>query len=166
MGFQKLTQARRYLLAMDPWLRDYPEMLHVSALQGRVTATMTPRRTFTWDYDMEIIAEHYAGDVDHMAAALLSWAARHQHDLLANRDKREEAFIFEAIVLDNDTARIRWLIPVTENVVVEGEPGSLTFRHVEPEPPALPESEATTGWQVTVTDEFAGETTTLTGDDE
>lgn len=165
MGFNKLTQARRYLLELDPWLRDSPEMLHVAALQGRVTATLAPRRTFSWDYDMEIIAENYAGDVDFMAAALMAWASRHQPDLLANRDRREEAFIFEAIPLNDDTARIRWLIPVTENVVVEGEPGNLTFHHVEPSLPDLPESEARTGWQMTVTDEFAGETTTLTGKD-
>ncbi|HBC0987195.1 TPA: phage tail protein [Escherichia coli] len=165
MGFRKLTQVRRYLLEMDPWLRDYPEMLHVAALQGRVTATLAPRRTFTWDYDMEIIVEQYAGDIDFMAGALLAWAARHQHDLLANRDRREEAFIFEAILLDNDTARIRWLVPVTENVVTEGEPGSLTFHHVEPAPPELPENEARTGWQMTVTDEFAGEIIPLNGED-
>ncbi|EIX7349998.1 phage tail protein [Escherichia coli] len=164
MGFHKLTQLRHYLLKLDPWLRDSPEMLHVSATQGRIVATFTPRPTFTWDYDAEIIVENYAGDIDFMAHALLAWAARHQHDLLANREKREEAFLFSATILNNDTARIHWIIPVTENVVVEGGSGNLIFRHVEPAPAALPESQAVSGWHATVTDEVSGETTTLTGE--
>ncbi len=128
---------RDFLTAQEPYFRQNAEALEVYASKGSVIATGTPGLSFLYSYELNVLAMDYPNSLDKLTVTILKWVRKQQPALIFNLDKREGGIRFDADILDNDTADILIVLPVTERVVVEGRDGEETVTHL-PEPEFKP----------------------------
>lgn len=128
---------REFLTEREPHFLQNAEALEVYASEGSVIATGTPGSSFLYSYKLNVLAMDYPNALDNLTLTVLQWVREHQPALIFNQDKRESAIRFDADILDNDTADILIVLPVTERVVVEIRDGKETITHL-PEPEFKP----------------------------
>nr|ELR5111153.1 phage tail protein [Providencia stuartii] len=120
---KKLTSLREYLSNKIPFLKNNPENLYLFVENGRVISTLANTPSYEYEYTVNIIIERFSGDQDILIAVVNSWLREHQSDISANPDKRRQAFTFEAVILDNETAHISIDLNLTERVLAKDQDG-------------------------------------------
>lgn len=118
-----------------PYLADNPEKLGIFIDSGTVVSTLAKSLSWEYRYTLNIIVMEYPGDQNLLIAPILLWLREHQPDIMANNDVRNDAFRFEADILNNLTANISVDIKLTERVIVSHEGDRMRVEAVpEPDP--------------------------------
>lgn len=126
---------RKTLMDAVPEFRNDPDKLKIYIEQGNIVSTLATSLSHEYGYTLSVIVINYGGDIDSVIVPILSWLRRHQHDEMANPDRREDAFRFEVDILNNESCDIEILLKITERTLVaEDDAGALSVRHVD-EPP-------------------------------
>lgn len=150
----KAKLMRDIITEFHPWFKTNPDALEVYVTRGKVIATGTPSMSFMYQYELNVLAMDFPGDLDRLTIPILSWARQHQPDLLFNPERRRDGIDFDADILNDDTIDVLYVIKATERVIVAMEDGELVIEHLA-EPPVYPE--ILKAWDVLVTgptDEF------------
>lgn len=73
-----------------------PQKLLIFAERGKVVATGEPGDSWEYAYQLTVIVQDFAGDMDELTATVLRWMAVEQPDLLLNAENRRNGVRFEA----------------------------------------------------------------------
>lgn len=160
----KAEQLRAAIVAHQPWFGQNPDRLEVYVTSGKVIAGGGPSASYSYGYELNVLAMDYPYDLDSLTLPVLGWARRHQPALLLNPDLRKEGISFDAELLSNDTADILFVIKASEMVIVTfDESGRPQAKHRD-EPvhsDMFPPGET---WSLLVVNENTGEQQSLPGD--
>jgi len=126
---------RDALLQHLPELANDPQKLLIFAERGRVITTGAVGDSWEYAYQLTVIVQDYAGDMNTLTATVLRWLADTQPDLLLNPEAMRNAVRFEAELMTNELADVQFQLDVTEPVFRRGD----TFEHPAP-PPSDPTS--------------------------
>ncbi len=131
----KARLIRELLTKTIPHLRQNPDALRVFINKGRIVATAGLSASFEYHYTLELLIVDYAADPDMLMVPLVSWMTVHQQEAFGNPELREQAFQFEAEIIDHQSYDISIKLLLTERVVVrQGEHG-LEAQHCNDQPP-------------------------------
>ena len=129
----KATSLREALTAAVPHLAAHPEALHVFVDEGNVVGTGTRTLGFEYRYTLTLIVTDYPHSPDTIVVPVLAWLRTNQPDTFTNPDKREDAFKFEAEILNHTTVDLSIKLKLTERVTVKVEGAGYQVEH-HPEP--------------------------------
>lgn len=153
---RKPVDLRRHLTAALPELRRNPERLMMFVTGGTVRATATRALAWQYDYTVRLVFADWADHADTVIAPLLSWLRVHQHDMLANPDRK--GIRFEAEYLNAASMDLAVDVDLTESVVARpraGAPQALDLHHLDDRPPLhMPTAEH---WQLYIAGEKVAE---------
>lgn len=154
----KADRLRNIMMTAVPWLRENPEQLLICARKGNIVATGQLSPSFEYRYKLEALVMDYPGDLDVLSIAILSWAQKHEPELIFNPQTRTEGITFEADILSNDCADILFGIATTDAVVVTREENGTLTPHPRDEPDYSVLFGTESGpWELVVSDEMASE---------
>lgn len=119
---RKPDDLKATLLAQVSHLRDNPESLSLFTDSGRVACRATGTLSFEQRYKLVLVAQDYAGDLDHLIVPLLAWVSVNQPDLLERAPN--EPFTFETEILEAGAQDVSIELELTELVRVEVEAGA------------------------------------------
>ncbi len=129
----KATSLRKALTAAVPHLAAHPDALHVFVDEGNVVGTGTRSLGFEYRYTLTLIVTDYPHSSDTIVVPVLAWLRTNQPDTFTNPDKREDAFKFEAEILNHTTVDISIKLKLNERVTVKVEGAGYQVEH-HPEP--------------------------------
>ncbi|MFC3549457.1 phage tail protein [Lysobacter cavernae] len=118
----KPDSLRAHITTAVPELARDPDRLLIFIERGSLVATYAPGLSFEYRYTLSLIVTDFAGHPDAVMVPLLVWLSRHQPELLANPDRREQIG-FEAELLANDKVDLEIKVPLTERVGVHPRDG-------------------------------------------
>jgi len=128
---------RTALLQHLPDIANDPQKLLIFAERGRVITTGAAGDSWEYAYQLTVILQDYAGDMNALTATVLRWLAKAQPDLLLSPEAMRNAVRFEAELMTNELADVQFQLDVTEAVIGSGG----AFQH-----PAPPPSDPTGLW--------------------
>ncbi|NII74821.1 hypothetical protein FHW84_003417 [Dyella sp. SG562] len=129
----KPGRLREALIRGLPDLALDPQKLLIFAERGSVVATGEPGESWEYAYQLTVIVQDFAGDMDALTATVLRWLAAEQPDLLLSAESRRNGVRFEAELMTTELADVQFQLDITEPVMRRGE----GFEHPAP-PPADP----------------------------
>ncbi|CAJ0709318.1 hypothetical protein LMG19089_04949 [Ralstonia edaphis] len=129
----KATSLREALTLAVPHLAAHPDALHVFVDEGNVVGTGARTLGFEYRYTLTLIVTDYPHSSDTIVVPVLAWLRTNQPDTFTNPDKREDAFKFEAEILNHTTVDISIKLKLTEQVTVKVEGAGYQVEHL-PEP--------------------------------
>lgn len=129
----KAASLREALTAAVPHLAVHPDALHVFVDEGNVVGTGARTLGFEYRYTLTLIVTDYPHSSDTIVVPVLAWLRTNQPDTFTNPDKREDAFKFEAEILNHTTVDISIKLKLTERVTVKVEGAGYQVEH-HPEP--------------------------------
>ena len=115
-----------------PEIKNNPEKLTLFVQNGRVSGN---KHTLGHEvrYTLALMIDGYTGDTDILNAVILNWACRHQPDLLAPGHVPDNAYRFEADILDNQSCDLLIELALSERITVTADHnGQVTVRHQKP----------------------------------
>ena len=115
-----------------PEPKNNPEKLTLFVQNGRVFGN---KHTLGHEvrYTLALMIDGYTGDTDILNAVILNWARRHQPDLLAPGHVHDQAYRFEADILDHQSCDLLIELSLSERITVTADPnGQVTVRHQKP----------------------------------
>jgi len=115
-----------------PEIKNNPEKLTLFVQNGRVFGN---KHTLGHEvrYTLALMIDGYTGDTDILNAVILNWARRHQPDLLAPGHVPDNAYRFEADILDNRSCDLLIELALSERITVTADhSGQVTVRHQKP----------------------------------
>ena len=115
-----------------PELKNNPEKLTIFVQNGRVFGN---KHTLGHEvrYTLALMIDGYTGDTGILNAVILNWARRHQPDLLAPGRVPDNAYRFEADILDNQSCDLLIELALSERITVTADNnGQVTVRHQKP----------------------------------
>ena len=115
-----------------PEIKNNPEKLTLFVQNGRVSGN---KHTLGHEvrYTLALMIDGYTGDTDILNAVILNWARRHQPDLLAPGRVPDNAYRFEADILDNQSCDLLIELALSERITVTADNnGQVTVRHQKP----------------------------------
>jgi len=129
----KATSLREALTAAVPHLAAHPDALHVFVDEGNVVGTGARTLGFEYRYTLTLIVTDYPHSADTIVVPVLAWLRTNQPDTFTNPDKREDAFKFEAEILNHTTVDISIKLKLTERVTVKVQDAGYQVEY-HPEP--------------------------------
>lgn len=115
----KLLSVRAALTAAVPEIAADPSRLSVFAEAGSsVAAGAGESLSWEYRYTAKLLLLDFAGDADHVMAALHEWVRVHQSDLLDNSELRQKGLQFQVELLDTGTVDLEIKLQLTEAVRV------------------------------------------------
>lgn len=130
---------REVLVKFVPYFKENPDLLEVYVTSGHIESTGTASVSYLNDYEINVFAMDFAGDLRHLILGVLTWAKQHQPDLLFNPDKRKNGIRYDADILASDKIDVLFVIKATERVLVMFEDNKIVFEHpLEPSFPQRP----------------------------
>lgn len=134
----KPGELREIISSAVPHLKKNPDALHIFIDKGKLYATGASQNlSFEYQFDCVVLVTDYRGHSDDIMVPILAWVARHQPELLNNREKREDGITFRAELINKNTADIEVTIKMTERVKVSNDGSGNVVEHL-PEPPFDP----------------------------
>ena len=115
-----------------PEIKNNPEKLTLFVQNGRVSGN---KHTLGHEvrYTLALMIDGYTGDTGILNAVILNWARRHQPDLLAPGRVPDNAYRFEADILDNQSCDLLIELALSERITVTADNnGQVTVRHQKP----------------------------------
>lgn len=113
-----------------------PDRLAMWVERGNVRATGNRQRGFSWEYDLIVVAENFAGDPAVLFFTVTDWLRYQQPDLLAANGP---GFPFEVDVIDDKTVDVKMTLPLREVVTAENVDGEWRMTVVDEADPMLPD---------------------------
>lgn len=132
---EKANDLRRWLLENVPGLRDDPSLFSIYLEQGSIAARARFDNNLSFVYRFKLLVDiwSFSGDTDVVVIAMLDWIRRNQPDLLQRADT-DDAFTFEAEIIDTDHANLGFTVDIDEAVSVEPvDGGGYNITHVMPD---------------------------------
>ena len=129
----KPGRLREALIRGLPDLALDPQKLLIFAERGTLVATGEPGESWEYAYQITVIVQDFAGDMDTLAATVLRWLAAEQPELLLSAESRRNGVRFEAELMSTELADVQFQLDITEQVIRHGD----GFAHPAP-PPADP----------------------------
>lgn len=126
----KPERLREALIKGLPTLALDPQKLLIFAERGKVVAMGAPGDSWEYTYQLTVIVQDFAGDMDELTATVLRWLAIEQPDLLLNPENRRNGMRFEAELMTSELADVQFQLDITEPVVRRGD----VFEHPAPPP--------------------------------
>jgi hypothetical protein len=116
---EKLLSLRNALTAAVPEIARDPSKLTVFAKAGSSVATGAGE-SLSWEYryTATLLLLDFAGDADHVTAAVHAWVRVYQPELLDNAELRERGIQFEAELLNAKAVDLQITLQLTEAVRV------------------------------------------------
>ncbi|MDZ5457006.1 phage tail protein [Azohydromonas lata] len=116
---EKLRSLRDALTAAVPEIARDPSKLTVFAKAGTSVATGAGER-ISWEYryTATLLLLDFAGNADHVIAAVHAWVRVYQVELLDNLDLRARGIQFEAELLNTAAVDLQITLQLTEGVRV------------------------------------------------
>ncbi len=134
----KPTSLRTALIEALPHLKREPDKLLIFIDQGQVIATGARTLSFEYRYQLNVILTDYAESADMVMVALLSWAKRHQSELLNTPGK--PSLSFEVDLLHHQSCDLSITLALSERVIVtQDKDGSPHIEHANEPVPAWEE---------------------------
>lgn len=133
----KPNRLREALIRGLPDLALDPQKLLIFAERGTVVATGEPGESWEYAYQLTVIVQDFAGDMDALTATVLRWLAAEQADLLLSAESRRNGVRFEAELMTTELADVQFQLDITEPVIRRGD----GFEH-----PAPPPTDPTAMW--------------------
>lgn len=127
---QKHDRLREAIVAAFPDLARDPHRLAIFIDKGRIAARAAPARGFEYRYTLSAIFEAFGGDLDCLMLTITDWLRIWQPDRLLNHTTGNEAFTFEADILDDRTADVHITLQIDEAVDVSAD--GVTTHRAEP----------------------------------
>lgn len=118
-------------LALDP------QKLLIFAERGQIVATGQAGESWEYAYQLTVIVQDFAGDMDALTDTVLRWLATEQPDLLLSPDARRNGVRFEVELMTMELADVQLQLDITEPVIRRGD----SFEH-----PAPPPTDPTAMW--------------------
>lgn len=115
-----------------PEIKNNPEKLTLFVQNGRVSGN---KHTLGHEvrYTLALMIDGYTGDTGILNAVILNWARSHQPDLLAPGRVPDNAYRFEADILDNQSCDLLIELALSERITVTADhSGQVTVRHQKP----------------------------------
>ncbi|MDS1619841.1 phage tail protein [Escherichia coli] len=109
---------REHITRHIPWVVSNPENLVIQVQKGQVCASGRPGTAFEYRYTLCVAVLDYPDDIDLLTLAIMTWARDHQPELIFNPDKSLRDIAFNVDILDNNTADVAFMLPLTEAVIV------------------------------------------------
>lgn len=138
---RKAVELREYLTRHNRFLSENPDRLHVFVDQGNILSTASRSLSHEYRFTLTIVVTDYAGPTDALMLPLLAWIRINQPELLANKERRENAISFDVELLNHNTADVEIKLPLTERVIVRKAPdgaGMIAVHEDEPADPDMP----------------------------
>lgn len=129
---------RQIIVEQIPFFKQDPDLLEVYVIEGGVQATGTQSASYLNEYQIQVLAMDYTGELSELSLAILMFARKHQPDLLFSPDKRANGIRYKADILDNEKIDVLFTIQASERVIVKKENGKITQTHITEPTPALP----------------------------
>lgn len=126
----KPTSLREHLTASLPDLKRDPHRLIVLITDGNVECSAGGSLSWLYRYTLRVLITDWTGHADAVMAPLLLWLQTHQHELLANRDRK--GIRFEAEYISQHSLDLLIELDLTETVLVRAmdEPkGAMELQH-------------------------------------
>lgn len=134
----KPERFRAALLAALPDLTHDPQRLSIFVEKGKLVASGTEGAGWQYGYQLTAILQDFAGDMDTLAKAIITWVAVEQPDMLKNPTQAERGIRFECELMTSELADVSIEIDLTEAVYASADGG---FDH-----PAEPPADPTGAW--------------------
>lgn len=135
---KKPALLRAAIAAALPELARDPQNLLMWVEIGSVRARAGGQRGFAWTYQLNVVADEYAGDPAVLFFVVTEWLRAQAPDLLA---PGAETFTFEADILDQDSFSIQIRLTLEELVRASAVAGGWQLEHVTEPPTLFPEEE-------------------------
>ncbi|MGQ7951002.1 phage tail protein [Providencia huashanensis] len=129
---------RQTIIEQIPQFKQNPDLLEVYITEGGIQATGTQSASYLNEYQIQVLAMDYAGELSALSLAILTFARKHQPDLLFNPDKRANGIRYKADILDNEKIDVLYTIKATERVIVKKVNGKIVQEHISEPEIALP----------------------------
>jgi hypothetical protein len=129
---------RTALLAAVPELANDPQRLSIFVEKGKLVANGTESAGWTYNYQLTAVLQDFAGDMDALAKAVISWVSIEQPDMLKNPMQAERGIRFECELMTAELADVSIEIDLTEAVYASSEGA---FDH-----PVEPSADPTGAW--------------------
>jgi len=126
----KPGRLREALIRGLPDLALDPQKLLIFAERGSVVATGEPGESWEYAYQLTVIVQDFAGDMDALTATVLRWLAAEQPDLVLSPQSRRNGVRFEAELMSNELADVQFQLDITEPVICRDG----NFEHPAPSP--------------------------------
>lgn len=126
----KANVLRDIITASSPWFLQNPHALEVFVTRGKVIATGTQGLSYLYQYELNVLALDYPGDLDSLTVPILAFVRAHQPDLLFNPDHRRDGIDFDADILNDDTIDVLFIIKASERVIVSDVDGIQVIEHL------------------------------------
>lgn len=133
----KPGRLREALIAGLPDLALDPQKLLIFAERGKIVATGEPGDSWEYAYQLTVIVQDFAGDMDALTATVLRWLAAEQPNLLLSAESRRDGVRFEAELMTAELADVQFQLDITEPVIRRND----RFEH-----PASPPADPTGLW--------------------
>lgn len=134
----KPNSLRAALIATLPSVAKDPQTMSVYVDRGRLKSSSAAGTGWEYAYQVTVIIQDFAEDVDVLANAVIAWARTNQPDILANPELRQKSIRFECELMTNELVDVSLEIDLTEAVL--RSPDGKTFEHLDepgPDPSAL-----------------------------
>lgn len=115
----KPERFRVALLAALPDLANDPQRLSIFVEKGKLIASGTESTGWQYSYQLTVIVQDFAGDMDALAKAVIAWVAVEQPDMLKNPVQAERGIRFECELMTSELADIVIEIDLTEAVYAD-----------------------------------------------
>ena len=133
----KPGRLREALIKGLPGIALDPQKLLIFAERGKVVAMGEPGDSWEYAYQLTVIVQDFAGDMDELTATVLRWLAVEQPDLLLSAENRRNGVQFEAELMTTELADVQFQLAITEPVIRRGD----RFEH-----PAAPPADPSALW--------------------
>lgn len=125
---RKASDLRRWLMACVPALKSDPDKLQIYLDAGTIATRAGADLSFEYRFTLSVLICDYAGEADEIVVPLLAWIEREQPDLL-RRSGSDEAFRFEAEILDASRVDLLFAIEVSEPVLAKRKDDGFEVTH-------------------------------------
>lgn len=129
---------RQVIVEQIPQFKQNPDLLEVYITDGGIQATGTQAASYLNEYQIQVLAMDYTGELSALSLAILTFARKHQPDLLFNPDKRANGIRYKADILDTEKIDVLYTIKATERVIVKKVNGQIVQEHISEPEIALP----------------------------
>lgn len=115
---EKPASLRAALSAAVPELKKNPDKLAMYIIDGQVRAK---KHTLGHElrYRLNINIADFAGNINHLNLAVISWLQEHQPDILGPGDAPDDAYVFEADIISNDSADVAIVLRLCEGIIAK-----------------------------------------------
>lgn len=127
----KPASLRAALETALPDLAANPDRLVLYIDQGRIDQRAGATLSFEYRYRLNVVLLDYPHHASTAIVPIVAWLRRHQPEIELNPELGEQAFTFEAEILNHASMDLALRLLLTERVLVSTESAPYTVTHID-----------------------------------